>query len=85
VVAIDSLKRAGSTDKRALLAAIGETKLDTIAGKIDFSAGPVPQYAKTPLAGGQWVEGADWPLELAINVNDQLPDLPIDGEIQPIV
>jgi branched-chain amino acid transport system substrate-binding protein len=83
-VAIDALKRAGSTDKSALLTAIGETKLDTIAGPIDFSAGPVPHYAKTPLVGGQWVEGADWPLELAINVNDQLPDVATDGEIQPI-
>jgi hypothetical protein len=30
------------------------------------------------------VAGQDYPLELAVNVNEQLPELPVDGEIQPI-
>jgi branched-chain amino acid transport system substrate-binding protein len=83
-VAIDVLKRAGSTDKQALLDSIAKTKLDTVAGPIDFTAGPVPQFCKTPLVGGQWVKGKNWDYELAVNVNDQLPELAIDGDLQPI-
>ena len=83
-VAIDALKRAGSTDKSALLDAIAQTKLDTVAGPIDFSTGPVPQFCKTPLVGGQWVESEEWGFELAINVNGQLPELEVDGDIQLI-
>jgi branched-chain amino acid transport system substrate-binding protein len=83
-VAIDALKRAGSTDVDAVSDALNSTNLATVVGPIDFSSGPVPQFSKTPLVAGQWVEGTDYPLELAINVNDQLPDLPLDGQIQPI-
>jgi branched-chain amino acid transport system substrate-binding protein len=83
-VAIDALKRAGSSDVDALSEALGSTNLATVVGPIDFSSGPVPNFSKTPLVAGQWVEGTEYPLELAINVNDQLPDLPVDGTIQPM-
>ena len=64
--------------------ALGGTNLATVVGPIDFSSGPVPNFSKTPLVAGQWVEGQQYPLQLAINVNTQLPDLPVDGTIQPI-
>ncbi len=83
-VAVDAATRAGSTDSADLLAALAATNLDTIVGTVDFAAGPVPQYAKTPLVAGQWVAGETFPLELAVNVNEDLPDLPTDGEIVPI-
>lgn len=80
-VAIDAVTRAGSNDKDALLEAIAATNLDTIVGNVNFGAGPVPNVAKTPLVAGQWVEGTDYPLELAINVNTLLPSVPVDAEI----
>lgn len=80
-VAIDALKRAGTAEKEALNKAIGETNIDSVVGPINFSTGPVPNFSKTPLVSGQWVVGENYPLELAINVNTQLPALPIDGEI----
>ena len=83
-VAIDALKRAGSADVDAVSEALDATDLATVVGPIDFSSGPVPNFSKTPLVAGQWVEGSHYPLELAINVNEQLPDLPVDGQIQPI-
>ncbi|HEU0171238.1 MAG TPA: ABC transporter substrate-binding protein [Acidimicrobiales bacterium] len=83
-VAIDALKRAGSADPDELNEALAATDLATVVGPVDFAGGPVPNIAKTPLVAGQWVAGETYPLELAINVNDQLPDLPVDGEIQPI-
>ncbi len=83
-VAIDALRRAGSADADALNEALGATNLNTVVGQVDFSTGPVPQLAKTPLVAGQWVTGAEYPLELAVNVNGQLPELTVDGEIQLI-
>lgn len=83
-VAIDALRRAGSADFDAMAEALNSTQLDTIVGPISFGSGPVPQFAKTPLVAGQWVAGDEYDLELAINVNSQLPGLDVDGEIQPI-
>jgi branched-chain amino acid transport system substrate-binding protein len=80
-VAVDAATRAGSTDADALIGALETTTLDTVVGPVDFSAGPVPRISKTPLVAGQWVAGTDYPLELAINVNSGLPELPVDGEI----
>ena len=83
-VAVDAAKRAGSSDKEALIAAIGATNLDTVVGNINFSAFPIPHFAKTPLVSGQWVPGDTYPLELAINVNSQLPQVAKDADIVPI-
>ena len=83
-IAIDALKRAGSADVDAVSEALGATNLATVVGPIDFSSGPVPNYSKTPLVAGQWVAGQEYPLELGINVNEQLPALPVDGPIQPM-
>jgi branched-chain amino acid transport system substrate-binding protein len=83
-VAIDALRRAGSADPDALNEALAETDLATVVGQVDFGSGPVPNLSKTPLVAGQWVAGQDYPLELAVNVNDQLPELPVDADIQPI-
>ncbi|HEX6165518.1 MAG TPA: ABC transporter substrate-binding protein [Acidimicrobiales bacterium] len=83
-VAVDALKRAGGADPDDLNEALGATNLATVVGQVDFSSGPVPNLSKTPLVAGQWVAGDEYPLELAINVNDQLPDVPVDGAIQPI-
>jgi branched-chain amino acid transport system substrate-binding protein len=83
-VAIDALTRAGGADPDALNEALAETDLATVVGQVNFGSGPVPNLSKTPLVAGQWVTGQDYPLELAINVNGQLPDLAVDGDIQPI-
>jgi branched-chain amino acid transport system substrate-binding protein len=83
-VAVDAAKRAGSNDKTALIEAIAATNLDTVVGNVNFANGPVPHVTKTPLVAGQWVTGETYPLELAINVNTQLPELPVDGPIVPI-
>ncbi|MHB1343828.1 MAG: ABC transporter substrate-binding protein [Thermoleophilia bacterium] len=61
-VAVDALSRtADIDDKASIVAAIKETKMDTIAGPVDWSTGPVPNVSKTPLVGGQWVKGEKFP------------------------
>lgn len=53
-VALDALRRSESTDPAAIRDAIATTRYNSVVGPIDFSAGPVPNVAKTPLVGGQW-------------------------------
>lgn len=82
-VAIDVITRAGGAeDKQALLGAMAETNLDTIAGTVDFTNPVVPNVTKTPLIGGQWVAGEEYDFELAIRTNEQLPDIPLDGPME---
>jgi branched-chain amino acid transport system substrate-binding protein len=84
-VLVDSIVRAGGVeDKQALLDAMGETNLDTIAGKVDFTKPVVPHITKTPLVGGQWVKGEKWPVEFKIVTNTEFPEIPLDGKLQPM-
>jgi branched-chain amino acid transport system substrate-binding protein len=83
-VALDALSRSEDpTDGDATAQAIRETKLDTVVGNIDFSNGPVPNIAKTPLVGGQWRMTSDGPV-LDIVENAGHPDIPLTGEMRPI-
>jgi branched-chain amino acid transport system substrate-binding protein len=84
-VAVDVLTRSEDPkDPAAVVEAIKATQLDTVVGNIDWSAGPVPNVAKTKLVGGQWRAGTDHAYELAIVANDDLPDVPTDGSLEPI-
>ena len=44
-------------DKQGLATALSTMKIDTIVGPLDWTKGPVPNVAKTPLVGGQWRKG----------------------------
>ncbi|MBC7814316.1 MAG: ABC transporter substrate-binding protein [Burkholderiales bacterium] len=80
-VAVDSLQRAEDIeDPDSITAAIAATDLDKIVGHISWADGPVPNVAKTPLVGGQWQTGEDWPLELVITSNSLFGDIPVGGE-----
>ena len=83
-VALDALRRSEDpTDPDATAAAIKATKLDTVVGTIDFSAGPVPNVAKTPLVGSQW-RVRDGKPELEIVENGDHPHIPLTGEMKPL-
>jgi branched-chain amino acid transport system substrate-binding protein len=80
-VAVDVLQRTEDLDDKAtIVAAVTETDLDTIVGHISWADGPVPNVAKTPLVGGQWQSGGDWPLDLVITTNTQNEDIPVGGD-----
>ncbi len=89
--AADVLKRTTNVDdKNAIMTAVKATKLDTIGGKIDFTAPvtgaggpptwtPGPQHIhenvyKTPQVGGQWRKGTKFPFELTVVSNAACPD-----------
>jgi branched-chain amino acid transport system substrate-binding protein len=44
----------------------------------------VPNVAKTKLVGGQWRPGTEFDYDLVIVANDDLPDVPAEGPLEPI-
>ena len=84
-VGVAALVAAGSTDKTAVRDAIKVINMDTIVGPLNFTAGPVPNVAKTALCGGQWRE-ADSPTgyDIVIVDNSLNPGVPTGGTIKPI-
>ena len=86
-VAVSVLRRAGDiADRPALVDAIKATRLDTIAGRVDWTRAQAdfPNVARTPLVGGQWHRGRTWPFELEIVSNTSHPEIPATGTLQPI-
>jgi branched-chain amino acid transport system substrate-binding protein len=82
-VAIDSLKRTQNLDKKeSIRDAVKGTSLRTMVGLIDWTKpGPVPNVAKTPLVGGQWVHGKKYPFDLLIVQNKTAPEIPAAGTL----
>jgi branched-chain amino acid transport system substrate-binding protein len=84
-VALDALSRSGKAgDREALREAIRATKKDTIVGDVTWGKGPVPNVAKTPLVGGQWGKGKQFPYDLTIVSNKRAPMIPTAGTIRPM-
>lgn len=85
-VAVAALKAAGGPgDSDALVAAIAGLRGDTIVGMLDWTAGPVPNVAKTPLVGGQWRLGdGKYPYDIVITANESAPEIPLGGEMEAI-
>jgi branched-chain amino acid transport system substrate-binding protein len=98
-MAVDALQRATSVDdKQAILDAIKTTKMDTIGGPIDFTApvvGATPPFQvgpchivenvyKTPLVGGQWRAGMEWPYDLTICSNAAGSMIEVQGTVEPL-
>ena len=84
-VAVDALTRSGDpSDYDSVRDALAETKLDTIVGPLDWSAGPVKNVAKTPLVGGQWRLGGDFTYDLVVTSNGSAPAIPTGGAFEAI-
>ncbi len=96
--AVDVLKRTTSVDdKNAIMTAVKATKLDTIAGPIDFTApvepagppwtpGPghvVQNVYKSPLVGGQWRKSTKYPFDITIVANAGGSMVPVQDKVQP--
>ena len=80
-----ALHSAGSTDKAKIAHAISRLKVKTIVGTVDWTSGPVPNVAKTPLAGGQWRAGVNGhKYDLVIVSNKTAPMVPLGGTVQPL-
>ncbi|MEV6807631.1 hypothetical protein [Streptomyces sp. NPDC051132] len=73
---------ADPADRAAVADALARTRLDTVAGRLDFTAGPTPNIALLPLVGGQWQPGPDGP-RLTVVDNTAHPAVPLTGELTP--
>ena len=82
-VTLDALARAGSTDKKAIAAAVGKTSLDTIVGNVSFGKGGVPKnVAPTSLVGGQWQKQSNGKFDLVIVENALATNIPLGGKLK---
>jgi branched-chain amino acid transport system substrate-binding protein len=87
-VAASVLERAGNFgDRQAVVDAIRATRMDTIVGPVDWTSSQAdyPNVSRTPLVGGQWRRGRDWPFELEIVSNTAHPEIPTTSTLQPII
>lgn len=79
--AVAKAKTGGTADIRD---AVAKLKVDTMVGPVDWTSGPVPNVAKTPLVGGQWRLQSDGSYQLIIVSNTEHPDIPVGGSPEKI-
>ncbi|RLV50957.1 ABC transporter substrate-binding protein [Nocardioides mangrovicus] len=83
-VASAALAKASSpSDKKGIVKALSTMRLSTVVGDLDWTSGPVPNVAKTPLVGGQW-RGDSKGYDLVIVSNADHPNIPAGGKVQPL-
>ena len=83
-VAIDVLKRSKSVDPAAIMESIKATDYQSIVGPVSWKNGPVKNVSTTPLVGGQWVKGKQFPYDLEIVDNSAYPGIPTTAKFHPI-
>ncbi len=93
-VVADALGRCADVDdKEAIIEAIGSTKLDTLAGPVDFTAPvemgtmrPVQNVYRSPLVTGQWVQGVseNYKYEFVVVDNTNYPTIEVEHELLPL-
>jgi branched-chain amino acid transport system substrate-binding protein len=83
----DALKASGDpANKAALAKAISTLKTTTIAGKVDFTSGPVPNVSPGPIIGTQWVKapaGSKFKLDFVVTENATDPNVPVSAKLLP--
>jgi branched-chain amino acid transport system substrate-binding protein len=85
-VTVAALTKAGGTDKARIRDALKALTVSTVVGTLDWTRGPVPNVAKTPLAGGQWRQssGGKHPYDLVVVDNQLAPQVPVGGKVEPL-
>ena len=81
-VALDVFSRAKGLSPEQIRDAIKQTKMQTIVGLVDFTVGPVPNIAETPLVGGQWVKGGAFGLDEKVIFDKTAPEIKANAELQ---
>ncbi len=81
----EALRASGDpTSKDAVVKAIRTLNITTIAGKVDFTSGPVPNVASGPVVGTQWVKaakGGKFKLEYLVTEHACDPNVPIQAKL----
>ncbi|WP_071795212.1 ABC transporter substrate-binding protein [Natronohydrobacter thiooxidans] len=73
-------------DKELMAATLPKLVADTAVGKVDFTAGPVPNCTVSGLAGGQWnmVSGERFPFQLDLVSNADFPEIELTADFRPL-
>jgi branched-chain amino acid transport system substrate-binding protein len=74
------------TNKQAVAHAIATLNTVTIAGKVDFTSGPVPNVAPGPIIGSQWVKApkaSRFKLDEVVVEHVTDPNVPIQAKLVP--
>src|SRR5580658_5088405 len=74
------------TDKAAVAKALSTLKTITMAGKVDFTSGPVPNVSPGPIIGAQWVKaaaGSKFKLDFVVTEHANDPSVPIGAKLIP--
>jgi branched-chain amino acid transport system substrate-binding protein len=83
----EALKQSGDPKtKEAVAKAIAKLNTVTVAGKVDFTSGPVPNVAPGPIIGTQWVKAADgskFPLDYVVTEHVTDPNVPVAAKLLP--
>lgn len=85
-----AIAAAGGPDKEAVAGAMKTMAVSTLVGDLDWSKGPFPNIAKTPLVGGQWrkTDGGAFPFDLVVVSNEHAKeqglDVPLGGQVEPL-
>jgi branched-chain amino acid transport system substrate-binding protein len=92
-VGLDVFKRAQNPDSAAsVIEAVRNTKLNTIAGPIQWQGPPPNQWTEipvknvctTPVVGGQWVPGKKWMYDIVVVDNKICPVIPVQRKMVPL-
>ena len=84
-VAVDILRRCDDPmDSGALMEAIKTTDMTTLVGPVNFQTGPVPNACSTPVVGGQWARGSEYPYELKVVENKYAPEIAVQAPFQAL-
>ena len=70
--------------KAAVAKALSTLNTVTIAGKVDFTSGPVPNVASGPIIGTQWVKaakGSPFKLDYVVTENVTDPNVPVSAKL----
>ena len=82
-MAVQSLAKAGTTEREALRDAIGQLDIQTVVGNIKYDQQMKGlKYACTVLCGGQWQRDENGQLALRIVDNSLYPDIELTGTYQ---
>jgi branched-chain amino acid transport system substrate-binding protein len=84
-VGLEALKASTNPkDKSSVASALSKLKLTTMVGNVDFTKGPVPNVATTPLIGTQWVQAAasaKYKYDYVITENAADLKVPVSGKL----
>jgi branched-chain amino acid transport system substrate-binding protein len=81
----DALKAASDAkSKEAVAKALSTLKTTTIAGKVDFTSGPVANVSPGPIIGTQWVKapaGSKFALDYVVTEHATDPNVPVAAKL----